>query len=159
MCFLYLMHARTNEGDAFKIGISKNPYTRRQVFGRAVTLLCYWRFDSAIEARDTEKCWHDTFESRRVPFKIGRCGEWFELTAEEVKTFVAACTVFEAIDRCGESGDATGVEAGGIEINGTFWDYAELRNRFLEWVRDTTQPHRSEEATEQAKQGGLNQAA
>jgi len=79
--YLYLM--KDNLNGAYKIGVSNNPKYREATLASqkpSIKLVGMW-----AEMADNERDWHEYFKSERMR------GEWFDLTAAQVRFFVSKC--------------------------------------------------------------------
>jgi len=79
--YLYLMKDEIN--GAYKIGVSNNPKYREATLASqkpSIKLVGMW-----AEMGDNERDWHEYFKNERMR------GEWFDLTAAQVRFFVSKC--------------------------------------------------------------------
>lgn len=79
--YLYLM--KDNLNGAYKIGVSNNPKYREATLASqkpSIKLVGMW-----AKMENNERDWHEYFKSERMR------GEWFDLTAAQVRFFVSKC--------------------------------------------------------------------
>jgi hypothetical protein len=82
--YVYLVRAQT----AYKIGSTRAPYRRvSEIANQSATGAELLHLISTDDPEGIENYWHRRFEEKRIMGLNKQSGEWFNLSADEVKAF------------------------------------------------------------------------